>query len=87
LLGQAGGDGAKEEMAELLSARSDEERPLQGTKKLFFNGLARGLVVGSREFVEKCRERWFSRRNNEPVDICEGVSVGKKIYRKGGSWK
>ncbi|MCH8474061.1 MAG: transposase [Opitutales bacterium] len=86
LLGQAGGDGAKEEIAEILSARASEERLWQGKGKLFLEGLVRGLVLGSREFVRGCREQWFSQRNNEPVDICEGVSVGKKIYRSGRGW-
>ncbi|MCC5788908.1 MAG: hypothetical protein JJT75_04690, partial [Opitutales bacterium] len=53
LLGQAGGDGAKEEMARILRERHGGEG--QGNRERFrlFAALRCGMVLGAKTFVEK----------------------------------
>ncbi|MCH8541615.1 MAG: hypothetical protein LAT58_12725, partial [Opitutales bacterium] len=88
LLGQAGGDGAKEEMAELLSAREGERTLSKGDRHNVLKVFTRGIVMGTRGFVENCYKMLGMRKEiHEISEEFASLSVGQKQFRERGSYK
>ncbi|MCH8474327.1 MAG: transposase [Opitutales bacterium] len=82
LLGQAGGDGAKEEIAEILTKRRlNEEASASGGWRLW-RALCEGMVIGSRQFVEPFQELLANRSGESPPDLYKGLVAGKKRFRR-----
>ncbi|MCH8474115.1 MAG: transposase [Opitutales bacterium] len=83
LLGQAGGDGAKEEIAEILSKRqlggyTVEQTGLWRLRR----ALTEGVVVGSCMFVEPFKD-FFSRGSGQgPLEVYDGLVSGKRKFRR-----
>ncbi|MCH8540320.1 MAG: hypothetical protein LAT58_06060, partial [Opitutales bacterium] len=81
LLGQAGGDGAKEEMAELLTKRQLGDGKEQSSAWRLWRALSEGVVIGSRAFVEPFKELWSDRSDRPPEEIYDGLVSGKKKFK------
>ncbi|MCC5790692.1 MAG: hypothetical protein JJT75_13755, partial [Opitutales bacterium] len=77
LLGQAGGDGAKEEMAELLSHRVN----MDGKWLKLLPALVKGVILGSGEYVGKIKRNFWGEQEGSG-EIYPGLVAGQKSYRK-----
>ncbi|MCH8541716.1 MAG: hypothetical protein LAT58_13235, partial [Opitutales bacterium] len=85
LLGQAGGDGAKEEMAQILRERylGDDADGKSGRWRLW-RALTEGIVVGSRLFVEPFKNFFSSGPDKDPLEIYDGLVSAKRKFRRRG---
>ncbi|MCH8540218.1 MAG: hypothetical protein LAT58_05540, partial [Opitutales bacterium] len=82
LLGQAGGDGAKEEITELLTKRQLEDGEKMSSVWRLWRALSEGVVIGSRAFVEPFKGLWSDRSDRPPAEIYDGLVAGKKRFRR-----
>ncbi|MCH8539221.1 MAG: hypothetical protein LAT58_00450, partial [Opitutales bacterium] len=82
LLGQAGGDGAKEEMARILTQRKRGKDALKKKNWRFFRSLLCGGVIGAKDFVRKIAEEFLQLGGDSIKEVCRGVFAGQKIFRR-----
>ncbi|MCH8473899.1 MAG: hypothetical protein LAT55_01565, partial [Opitutales bacterium] len=81
LLGQAGGDGAKGEMVELLTKRQMEGAPKGFSGRRLWRALSEGVVIGSLAFVEPFKEVWSGCSDRPPLEIYDGLATGKTKFK------
>lgn len=81
LVGQTGGDGAKEEIAHLLAQRGFGSERHRGGWRLW-KALKEGIVLGSRMFVEPLKHLFGIARDGSSKELCDGVVAGKTKFRR-----
>ncbi|MCH8539520.1 MAG: hypothetical protein LAT58_01985, partial [Opitutales bacterium] len=81
LLGQAGGDEAKEEITKLLTQRQWGDGKERSSAWRLWRALSEGVVIGSRAFVEPFTELLSDRSDRPPAEIYGGLVAGQKKFK------